>query len=218
MAGTTIENQTFLLGVVTALGTISAAAAAFWAADAAAQSARLTQKSFEYQVGLEDTKKEPNLIISDARWDSSEKQNGFKIEFANLGQYPVFVRRFVNDVHGAQNNKDQPIELFVPAANVKGRLVETIFPMETVVTGELRFFFQYGATGLTYHRVAIPYKIETRVSDPGKGMFTQEHYILSAEQEVTENLGFERELLFKNVLNESRFRDFDWSTYSHFIK
>lgn len=66
MAGTTLENRAFLLGVVSALGTVSAAGAAFWAASASARSAALTQQSLEHQKKRDYEASQPLLLATDA--------------------------------------------------------------------------------------------------------------------------------------------------------
>ncbi len=189
-------------------GTIASAIAAFWATQAAASSATATQNTLNYQMQLENLAKVPKLLIVNAFWDDKEGQNGFRLQFANLGGFPIVIRWFIHEVHKVRTDNSQSFDLLIPAGEAKEKLIEVNFPMEDGCVGEFRFFFLYGPTGLVYHRIAIPYTIITEPTVVPDQAFSQEERIYSAEQKIDMNLGTEKEILEKNVLSETRFSGF----------
>jgi hypothetical protein len=189
MAGTTAENRNFLLSVVTAVGTLSAAGAAFWAASASAQSAALTQKALEHQVNRDLQANQPLLIATSALakrllihriqpWgtDTPYFYVAFKVSITltNMCAFPIYVWKF--DVSPEPRRRSWnsgnyygpiPAGYLIPPGQSFTHTTKFNVQVDLPGTTKTVFFynFQCSSTGHRRHYLPVPAFISARFED-----------------------------------------------------
>lgn len=159
------------------------------------------------QIRREREERKPNLIVPWVMWTDK----GFEFRFTNLGQYPIFIGAVVYEPYGRKLEQKMPELLLAPASS-NGFEFETA-PVVVSESGEFRVFFQYGATGTMYHRLAFPYEvrggIDTLVNESGtmdlNGPIEQEITVSVWRRKLKVNLGEESKIVKECLISKTVF-------------
>jgi hypothetical protein len=189
------ENESTL----NAITTLSTALSAFTALLAISITALVTLR----QINRERKEKRPNLLVTDSFWTA----DGFKFEFTNLGPSPIFLAGIVHDRYGGNYQYENP-KLLIQPNTTEPYEMKTGYVLSSV-EGEFRLIFQYGLTGVVYHRLAFPYTIQTKL-DKDTGKLTQNLDIPLWKQKLTAAIGSDHKVLQNNLLAKSVFRRRKW--------
>jgi hypothetical protein len=142
------------------------------------------------QIRKDDEQSRPNLVVSEAEgWDLGP----LTVELSNLGQHPVhvrFVHLFDYSSDGPKPHSRGESVLIPPSSSVRFEVVKNFFDRQR---GEVQMFFQAGATGLMYHRVAVPFDRVVTDRRPD-GMTASHHVFLIWRQEQSINVGTQKDV------------------------
>lgn len=153
------------------------------------------------QIGREREEKKPLLIVTHVFWTATN--DGFEFRFTNLGPHPIFLAGIVHDEYGKGYQFGKP-ELLILSGTTEPYEMETGLILGSQ-RGEFRLIFQYGGTGIVYHRLAFPYTIEESVHEAdGKPLLTLD--IPLERRKLTTNIGNDYEVLKRNLLAKEVFK------------
>lgn len=171
------ESWPLLLEMLAAVGTVAAAIAAW-------RAIILTRAEQKRQINKENEQNKPNLIMYRSSWPTLYTA---EFELINLSPLPVFVRFLVQDEYAKQEPKMDSIELLIPPGGSASHGITTMY-FHHLDKGEFRYFFQYGATGLTHHRLAFPYKAGGKYGVPDN-LMNMSIVLLTGQQGLAFDLG-----------------------------
>lgn len=140
--------------IISALGTLGAAIAAFWSVNFT----RREQKKREQQ---EDEARRPYLHITAVY--AIPKTPKFAVHFINLSQQAIFVAELVQpDARGFNRPLDPPgIGVAAPAGGVAKCQVD-LSSLRHEGPCDLLFYFNYAMTGPQFHRLRLPIEVEMK--------------------------------------------------------